>query len=201
MTFAVVVLAAGGSTRMGGRFKLLEDLGGRALVVWSVEAAIGSRCRPVVVVLGNRAEEVRRVLPEEVGVVVSAGWQEGMSSSIREGVRALPNESGGVVVCLGDMPFVTPRTIDLLASAAGERGIAYCRAGGEIRSPSAFRSEFFGDLLALRGDMGAREVIRRNLKMAVGVDVDPVELLDVDTEEDLELARRIASERVRGQKR
>jgi len=56
MTFAVVVLAAGGSTRMGGRFKLLEDLGGRPLVLWSVEAAMGSRCRPVVVVLGNRAE-------------------------------------------------------------------------------------------------------------------------------------------------
>ena len=197
MTFGVVVLAAGGSTRMGGRFKLLEDLGGRALVAWSVEAAIGSRCRPVVVVLGNRAEEVRRALPVGVEVVVNGRWQEGMSSSIREGVRALPRECEGVVICLGDMPFVTSRTIDLLSSLAWERGIAYCRAGGEIRSPSAFRSEFFGDLLALRGDAGAKEVIRRNADRAVGLDVDPVELLDVDTEEDLELARRIASGRAR----
>jgi molybdenum cofactor cytidylyltransferase len=195
MTFAVVVLAAGGSTRMGGRFKLLEDLGGRPLVLWSVEAAMGSRCRPVVVVLGNRAEEVRRALPAGVEVVVCDGWREGMSSSIREGVRALPRESEGVVICLGDMPFVTTRTIDRLASAARERGIAYCRVGGEIRSPSAFRSEFYADLMALRGDAGAKEVIRRNMDRAVGLEVDPVELLDVDTEEDLELARMIASEK------
>jgi molybdenum cofactor cytidylyltransferase len=93
------------------------------------------------------------------------------------------------------MPFVTPRTIDLLASAAWERGIAYCRVGGEIRSPSAFRSEFYADLMALRGDAGAKEVIRRNMDKAVGLEVGPVELLDVDTKEDLELARRIASER------
>ena len=200
MGFAVMVLAAGGSTRMGGRFKLLEDLGGRALVAWSVEAAIGSRCRPVVVVLGNRAEEVRRALPVGVEVVVNGRWQEGMSSSIREGVRALPRGCEGVVICLGDMPFVTSRTIDLLASLAWERGIAYCRAGAEIRSPSAFRSEFFGDLLALRGDAGAKEVIRRSAERAAGLDVDPVELLDVDTEEDLELARRIASGRAKGLK-
>jgi molybdenum cofactor cytidylyltransferase len=195
MTFAVVVLAAGGSTRMGGRFKLLEDLGGRPLVLWSVEAAMGSRCRPVVVVLGNRAEEVRRALPAGVEVVVCDGWREGMSSSIREGVRALPRESEGVVICLGDMPFVTTRTIDLLASAARERGIAYCRVGGEIRSPSAFSSEFYADLMALRGDAGAKEMIRRNMDRAVGLEVDPVELLDVDTEEDLKLARRITSEK------
>ena len=92
-------------------------------------------------------------------------------------------------------PFVTTRTIDLLASTARERGIAYCRVGGEIRSPSAFRSEFYADLMALRGDAGAKELIRRNMDRAVGLEVDPVELLDVDTEEDLELARRIASER------
>jgi molybdenum cofactor cytidylyltransferase len=49
--------------------------------------------------------------------------------------------------------------------------------------------------MALRGDAGAKEVIRRNTDRAVGLEVDPVELLDVDTEEDLELARRITSEK------
>jgi len=201
MRFGVLVLAAGGSTRMRGRFKLLEDLGGRPVVRWAVEAAMGSGCRPVMVVLGARAEEVRRVLPETVEVVVNEAWREGMSSSIRAGVGSLPPGTGGVVICLGDMPFVTPGTIDRLASAAAEHGIAYCRSGEEVRSPSAFRSEFFGDLLRLRGDAGAKDVIRRNPSRAVGVDVDPVELLDVDTEEELEAARRIAQERGLGWKK
>ena len=67
---------------------------------------------------------------------------------------------------------------------------------GRSGAPSAFRSEFYADLMALRGDAGAKEVIRRNMDRAVGLEVDPVELLDVDTEEDLELARKIAFERV-----
>lgn len=192
MRFAAVVLAAGPSSRMGGRQKLVEEVGGRSVVRRVVEAALDSRCRPVVVVLGNMAERVRAELPGGVEAVVNPDWRSGMSSSIRRGVEAVAGRAGGAVICPGDMPFIRPETLDRLVEACGE-GIAYCTVTGEVRSPAAFSSAFFGELMALEGDRGAKEVVLRHLDLARPVRVDPVELLDVDSPEGLELARSLAA--------
>ncbi|MEN3048378.1 MAG: nucleotidyltransferase family protein [Candidatus Caldarchaeales archaeon] len=192
MRFAAVVLAAGPSSRMRGGLKLVEEVGGRSLVRRVAEAALGSRCRPVVIVLGNMAERVREELPEGVEPVMNPDWRSGMSSSIRRGVEAVAGRASGAVICPGDMPFLRPETLDRLVEACGA-GIAYCTVTGEVRSPAAFSSAFFGELMGLEGDRGAKEVVLRHAGIARPVMVDPLELLDVDSPEELELARSLAA--------
>ncbi|MCS7118205.1 MAG: nucleotidyltransferase family protein [Thaumarchaeota archaeon] len=192
MRFAAVVLGAGASRRMQGEFKLVAKVGGREVLRRVVDAAMGSECRPVVVVLGWMAERVRGVLPEGVEVVLNPNWASGMSSSIRKGVEAVMARADGVVICPGDMPFLRAETLNRLVRACG-KGIAYCTVGGEVRSPAAFDSRFFGDLLALEGDQGARRVVERYIGSAVAVEVDPLEMMDVDSPELLESARSLAA--------
>src|SRR5690348_4030085 len=79
----VLLLAAGNSTRMG-RPKQLLDYRGRPLLRHSVEQALGSACRPVMVVLGAEADACRAAIGDlPVEIVVNADWAEGMGSSIR----------------------------------------------------------------------------------------------------------------------
>ncbi|MCS7142631.1 MAG: nucleotidyltransferase family protein [Aigarchaeota archaeon] len=191
-----IVLAAGGSTRMRDKFKLTVDLGGRPLVLWSVYTALRSSVKGVIVVTGNRADEVEGVLPRDVKVVRNAEWREGMSSSIRAGVRALPDSVEALVILVGDQPFVRSSTIDRLVEALRRgRVVAYCTLDGDVRNPVAFRRVLFPELSSITGDRGAKELVRRHLADGEGVTVDPIELLDVDTETDLMRALDLARSR------
>lgn len=199
MRSAALILAAGGSTRMRGGHKPLMRLGGKPLVRWVAEAAASSKCEEVYVVVGCRGEEVAAALQSNVRIILNDEWEEGMSASIRRGVSALEGDVEAAVILLADQPFITSRTIDMLLSKLEEGfGIAYSSVSGEVRSPAAFRRRYFGELRGLTGDVGARGVVERNRSDAAAVDVDPGELLDVDTQEDLRLAEeRLARRRRR----
>jgi CTP:molybdopterin cytidylyltransferase MocA len=130
---AAIVLAAGASTRLGeGRSKQLLLYRGRTLLRHSVEQALASSCRPVIVVLGAEVERCQRELAGlDVQVAVNPSWADGMGSSIRAGMTALASAAPGargVVIMLCDQPLVTAAFIDRLAAryfseaAEGEAG-------------------------------------------------------------------------------
>jgi molybdenum cofactor cytidylyltransferase len=187
----VVVLAAGASRRMGEPKQLLR-YGGESLLRRAVQAALGSRCRPVVVVLGAHAEVLRG---EAAGaqVVVNEEWAEGMSSSIRCGLRALdaatPVLADAAILTLCDQPFVTSEVIDRLVAAYEEKRPALVasryESGGEATTgvPALFSRELFAELMELRGAEGAKRVITRHASEATHVSV-PEASFDVDTPED-----------------
>ncbi|HEY0836513.1 MAG TPA: molybdopterin-binding/glycosyltransferase family 2 protein, partial [Azospirillum sp.] len=115
---AALVLAAGRSTRMGGPNKLLADLDGRALVARTVDAALASRARPVIVVTGHQRDEVTAALAgRPVQFVHNPDFAEGLSTSLRAGLAAVPADADGALVCLGDMPEVSGVVIDRLIAA------------------------------------------------------------------------------------
>ncbi|MBN8956910.1 MAG: molybdopterin-binding/glycosyltransferase family 2 protein, partial [Rhizobiales bacterium] len=115
---AALVLAAGRSTRMGGPNKLLAELGGRPLVRIAAEAALASQARPVVVVTGHQRERIEAALEGlPVRFVHNPDFADGLSTSLKAGINALPDDIGGAVVCLGDMPQVSGALIDRLAQA------------------------------------------------------------------------------------
>ena len=110
-----IVLAAGLSTRAGERNKLLLPLAGKPLIAHAVEAALGSRACKVHVVTGYQSDELAAALNDyTVNFVHNPNYAEGMSSSIKSGIRALPTDLDGVVLCLGDMPLVVSAHLDLL---------------------------------------------------------------------------------------
>jgi molybdenum cofactor cytidylyltransferase len=110
-----LVLAAGRSTRMGGPNKLLEEINGKPLVRIATEQVLASRARPVTVVTGHQRERVERALAGlPVTFVHNPDYAQGLSTSLKAGIAALPAEADGAIVCLGDMPQVSAALIDRL---------------------------------------------------------------------------------------
>jgi molybdenum cofactor cytidylyltransferase len=191
---AALLLAAGRSTRMGGPNKLLEEIRGKAIVRHAAEALAASRASPVVVVTGHEGERVASaLLGLDIRRVHNSDYADGLSTSLKAGLAALPSGSDAVVVALGDMPDVTGALIDrLVAVIDPARGalIAVPTRGGRRGNPVVWSRRFFDDLGRIEGDTGARHLIAQHNEAVVEVPVDDEAAFhDIDTPEALQSAR------------
>jgi molybdenum cofactor cytidylyltransferase len=193
---SAVLLAAGASSRFPGT-KQLARIGEMTLVERALEAIPAGGVRETVVVLGHAAAEVGRAVGEREGVAVvtNPDFHEGMGSSIKAGVSALAEDTGGAMLLLADQPFVTRRLLSRMLrafEARGGKGIVAAAQGGLVSPPAIFSRRYFGELAGLRGDQGARSVIERHPREVTLVRVRSRRTLsDVDTPSDLEAARRL----------
>ena len=186
MTVAAVVLAAGGSTRLGSP-KQLALLGGERLLERAVRVAREAGCGPVVVVLG--AEYPAIIAGCSLGdavLVIHPDWTQGMGESIRLGVRAaslVARLAKGLVLMTCDQPTVTAEHLRGLMESGEVRASRYAGRNGV---PAYFPARCFSELMWLPGDAGARGLLQEaaHLPLAGGE-------LDIDTVEDLERARAI----------
>jgi molybdenum cofactor cytidylyltransferase len=190
-SIAAVVLAAGRSSRMGGPNKLLADIKGRPLVRIVAEAALASRARPVIIVTGHQCERVEGVLAGlPVKFVHNPNYADGLGTSLKTGIAALPVEADGAVVCLGDMPQVDAPLIDWLIDAIDpDKGalVAVPTIDGKRGNPVVWSRRFFPDLMTVEGDIGARHLIGRYGEAVVEVPVSgAAALTDIDTPQALE---------------
>jgi molybdenum cofactor cytidylyltransferase len=180
-----IILAAGASKRMGRPKMLLPYRAGTVLssaVAPHLEAGVGR----VIVVLGDRAEKVRSatglLADPRLITVVNLDWAEGMASSIRRGLEEC-GEANAVLLALGDQPDVDAARVKALLSAwAPGVPLVVPVHGDRASHPVLFARTLFDELRALRGDVGARDVVRRHWAEAARVSMPP--LADVDTEED-----------------
>jgi len=191
---AAIVLAAGRSTRMGGPNKLLADVGGRPLVRIAVEEALASRAQPVVVVTGHQREQVEAALKGlPVILTHNPDFAQGLSTSLKAGLAALPAGADGAIVCLGDMPQVDAGLIDrLVAAFEPEKGalVVVPTIAGKRGNPVVWSRRFFADLSRLDGDVGARHLIGAYPEAVVEVPVTGRgALIDVDTPDALRAVR------------
>ena len=190
---AVIVLAAGASTRMGRQKLTLPLADGRPLVRAAVEQVLAADLDDVVVVLGREAEAVAsalRGLP--IRTVVNPRYAEGQSTSLRAGLDALAQDTEAAVVALGDQPLPDPRLLHQLVEAFRASGLPivsplYRDGRG---NPVLFASSVFDELRRVEGDGGGRPVIARDPARVAEVAVDAPMPADIDTPEDYEAARR-----------
>jgi len=192
---AVIVLAAGRSTRMGGPNKLLAELEGKKLVRIATEQALASKASGVIVVTGHQADLVEQALVGlDVKFVRNQDFATGLASSVKAGVAAIPPEADGAVICLGDMPLIDASLIDrLIDDFAAERGhlIVVPVAEGRRGNPVLWSRRFFQELMTLDGDVGARHLIAKHSEAVAEVAVEGEgAFLDIDTPQALEAARR-----------
>lgn len=188
---AALVLAAGLSRRMGPVNKLLaEDAAGRPMIARTVDHVLASRAEPVIVVTGHERERVEAALAgRPVRFVHAPDHAAGLSASLRAGLGAVPEDSEGALVCLGDMPLVGPGTLDRILDGfdpAAGRSVVQPVHEGQPGNPVLWGREFFAEIQALSGDRGARGLLARHAShlAAVPVTEDSV-LRDFDTPEAL----------------
>lgn len=186
---AALVLAAGRSQRMGTN-KLLAPVAGKPMVAHVVDAALASEARPVIVVVGHQRDDVAAALGDRpVRLVDNPHFADGMASSLKAGLAALPDDADGVVVCLGDMPRVGPGVIDRLIAAYNPtegRLICVPTRGGKRGNPVLWDRSFFAEMRQLDGDIGARNLIGAHDDALVEVAMpDDAVLVDIDTPEAL----------------
>jgi molybdenum cofactor cytidylyltransferase len=187
---AAIVLAAGRSTRMGAVNKMLAEIGGKPLVRIAAEQAVASLAQPVIVVTGHEREKVEAALKGlPVRLVHNPDFSEGLGTSLRTGIAAVPEQADAAIVCLGDMPQVDAGLINrLIAAFDPERGalVVVPSIEGRRGNPVVWSRRFFHDLMAIQGDIGARHLIGTYAEAVVEVPVGgEAALTDVDTPESL----------------
>jgi molybdenum cofactor cytidylyltransferase len=179
-----LVLAAGGSSRLG-RPKQLLPYRGATLLDWVLGTARACPFDQLVVALGGAAAEVReRVDLGGVDVVVNDAYAGGCSSSIAAALGAVHPRCDVLVLLLGDQPGVTPATVRALLAGRGDAPLAVCRYDDGRGHPFAFGRQVFGELAELHGDKGVWRLLDRHGAAVAEVRVPGPVPIDVDTPDD-----------------
>lgn len=190
---AGIVLAAGQSSRMAPYNKLLvQDGQGRAMVARVVDNLLDSTARPVLIVLGHRADEVRAAVGDRpVRFVTAPNYAAGLAASLRAGIAAVPASASAALVCLGDMPLVTGGIMQQVIEAYSPhegRPIVAPTYRGKIGNPVLWDRRYFPEIEGLAGDAGARALLERHAAMVALQEVgDDGVLRDFDTVDSLAL--------------
>ena len=188
---AAIVLSAGLSTRFGTD-KRLSEIDGTPLIVAILSKYLTVFAKVCAVIRPN--DSVIEHLPSECEVVEAANASQGMSQSIAAGIQSLASEQWAVIA-LGDMPFVSTNTLDLLNHSlqSTSSGIVRLRSGNRFGNPVGFKSEFFEMLTKLEGDVGAKSILDRHGSATHVVDVDDIGIFqDIDTPQELRRLTRPA---------
>lgn len=184
-----LLLAAGQSRRMGPGNKLLAEFEGVPLVRRTGAALAAAQIDGAVAVLGHDEERVRAAL-DGLGLesVLNPAFAEGLSTSLRAGIAALPGEAAGVLVMLADMPEVTAADLDRLIAAFRDGGggsVVRATCNGKRGNPVLLPRALFDEIARLEGDTGARHVVEQGLSSVIDVELGHAAGLDVDTPEAL----------------
>lgn len=189
MSVAAIVLAAGQSSRMGAQNKLLLRDGGDSLVRHAVKMAVLSQLKPVIVVLGHEADAVRADLAGlDVRFAVNADFAQGLASSLKCGIAALPENIDGAAIILADMPLLDAGLIDRLYAAfqAEPKALAVVpEHEGVWGNPCILAAALFTEVAQLNGDQGAKKILEAHRDMVVEMPVSSeAASRDIDTPED-----------------
>ena len=160
---SAILLGAGESKRMG-LDKLSLPWGEKTIFEHCVSTFLRSKVKEVIVVLGGKTKGMRSPLRrQKAKIVMNPRYKMGMSTSIRRGIQAIDPECQGILIALGDQPFLKTRTIDALiqAFAQGGKGIVVPSFRGRKGHPVIFHKRYQENLLELEGDVGGKSIIKR----------------------------------------
>ena len=191
---AIVILAAGTSSRLGSPKQLLE-YNGKTLLQHAIDTALATGCPKVMVVLGARADMLKLELANEpIEVLVNKNWQDGMTSSIRyalQNITIAGFQPESIIFMVCDQPFVTSSLLMSLVEKRVETGLPIIASGYDDKAgtPAMFHKSMFPQLMDLKGDKGARALLAAQPEK-VAIVPFPKGVTDIDTVADYELLKR-----------
>jgi molybdenum cofactor cytidylyltransferase len=186
---SAIVLAAGESKRMG-QTKLLLPWQGKTLLEHVLDTLLTSQVNEVILVLGHDADRILKKVPtQKIKVVINPDYQEGMSASIREGLKAIDEQAEAFLVVLGDQPRISKevynRLIDTFQQARPKKSIILPTYKGRKGHPVLFSVKYLKEATHLKGDVGCRQILADHPEDILEIEVDSDAVLDdIDTPED-----------------
>jgi len=190
---SAILLGAGESKRMGFD-KLSLPWGKKTVLERCIQTLLRSRVREVVIVRGLRSRGVRNTFHgEKIKIVTNPHPAGGMSSSIRRGLQAVGPESDGILIALGDQPFLKTRTINALIRIFDreKERIIVPAFQGRTGHPVIFHKAYKKELMNLKGDVGGKSIIEKHRGDVRVVKVRSIGVVrDVDTWQDYEKDRK-----------
>lgn len=194
MNVAVMILAAGQSTRLGSP-KQLVPFRGKSLLQHTIDEAKAIGPAELMVILGANHELIMGQINEDPDLLIVHNhlWDEGMASSIRSGIRHMMNRSyEAVIILVCDQPFVTSSLLEQLVHRfrKDQHHIVAAEYDGIPGTPALFHRSLFEELMQLKGDKGAKQVILRH-KDSAGFVGFPNGITDIDTPADVDALSRI----------
>jgi len=183
---AAVLLAAGQSRRMGTDNKLLALIDGKPMVRHVAETLLASNVDDVLTVTGHEADEVVKTMWDlSIPSVQNPDFDKGLSTSLKLGFELLHNKFDGILVCLGDMPFVSQDQINQILEVfdpENGRSIIVPTQNGKRGNPALISTQFWEEVRDISGDIGAKALISANDHVVHTVEIDSSSIFaDIDT--------------------
>ncbi len=185
---AIIILAAGASSRMG-RTKQLLAWEGTTLLGHAIRTAKDSVARSVIVVLGAHAQSIRKAIKGDVEILENSSWKSGLGSSIACGTEFLVKhtKAEGVLIMLADQPLVETSYLNSMMAVFNteQKGIIATAYPHSLGVPALFAASYFGQLVQLADDQGAKKIIDKH-------DADVLvlkpgnKMVDIDTKREYE---------------
>ena len=196
---AGIILAAGESARFG-RPKQLLQLKNRCLVEWVLDAALASELSKIVLVLGYAHQKIQKALGKKIRhaklqIVINPHYHKGQSHSLQVGMSSVINVFPAVMFLLADQPLVDAATINCLLNKfwSADKDICVPTFRGKRGNPSIFSQKFYKHIMKIKGDIGARQIIKTHPERVLEIEIrDPLLFSDVDTPEDFEKINKLA---------
>lgn len=183
---AGILLAAGTSSRMGSN-KLLLELDGESVLRGAVRRALAGGLSPLTVVLGHEPDAARREIEDlPCRWALNPLYEQGVNTSLKHGVGALPPEARAATVLLADMPFVSPEMIAAMIARyrASAAPLVISDYEGINAPPMLYDRSLFPELLAMTGEGCGRQVVKRHRAEAEVLSWPAAALADLDVPED-----------------
>ena len=186
----IVILAAGASSRLGN-IKQLLPFNGKTLLQHVIDEATEAGAQPIVVITGANANKVSSSISDsKVNIVVNENWQDGIASGIVAGVRQIIKLDGRIkkmILAVCDQPFVSSALFEQLDQMLNKSGkpIIACTYADTLGTPALFTAKYFDQLLGLKGDEGAKKILKKNREDVTTIDFPKGEI-DIDTQKDYE---------------
>jgi molybdenum cofactor cytidylyltransferase len=191
-----ILLGAGKSKRMGID-KLSLPWGKKTVLEHCFETLWRSKVEEVTIVLGVQNKEIKDLFKRpRVKIIVNPHPEKGMSDSIRKGLQTIHSGSHGILIALGDQPFLKTRTINALIRTfdQGEKGIIVPSFQGRMGHPVIFHRRYKKELLNLKGDVGGRSILERHPQDVRRISIKSEGVVkDIDTWQDYRRALRMKS--------
>ncbi len=176
---SAILLAAGQSKRMNGENKLIKKINGEPLINHSIKNILESSIDKLIIITGYENEVLQKIINKnhKIKIIFNNKFKTGMASSIKIGIKSLPEYTKSFFICLADMPMVNKQIYDYLIKHADNKEIIVPTYKKQQGNPVLFSITMIEEIMNIEGDVGAKEILKKNKNKILNLPIDDQAIL------------------------